>query len=151
LTGDPDEDLPIPGAHVRPNHRTEGHNFGTAEFTHEIENVVTVAAAPDAVLVLDRDRASAAFVQRAGNEDIVREYVATDPVAHFRRIRSGLVGRVKGHDFSFPNRAGQIVGERGDATAAGSKGRDESGSRNGATPLPAPPRVSRELFDSELP
>src|SRR5450830_446373 len=64
LTGDPDGDLPIPGAHVRPNHRTEDHNFGTAEFPHEIENVVTVAAAPDAVLVLDRDRAGAAFVQR---------------------------------------------------------------------------------------
>jgi hypothetical protein len=101
--------------------------------------------------VLDRNHAAAALIERTSDEDIVRKHVAAYPVAHFGRVRAGLVWRVKSHDFSFPNRAGQIVRKRGDATPAGRVGRDESGLRNGATPLQAPPRVSRELFDSEWP
>src|SRR5450759_904121 len=82
-----------------------------AKLAHEVEDVVTVAAASDAVLVLDRDHVDSAVVESARNEDVVRPHVAADPVAYFGWIRTRLVGGVKRHDLAVAHGTRQIVGE----------------------------------------
>jgi hypothetical protein len=106
-----------------------------AKLAHEVEDVVTVAAAPDAVLVLDRDHVDSAVVESARNEDVVRQHVAADPVAYFGWIRTRLVDGVKRHDLAVAHGTRQIVGESGDAAPARRIGGDERGSQNGTTPL----------------
>lgn len=95
----------------------ERHHDRHSGRSYEVEHVCSVAPAPDAVLVLDRDDIHATVVERSGRGYVVGPYVAPDAVVNFRRIRSGPIGWVEGNDLPPADRAGEVEREGRDAAA----------------------------------
>jgi hypothetical protein len=92
----------------------------------EVQDVLAVLAAPDPVLVLDRDDVDA-VTDGAGSVTVVSALIATDPVMDLEWVGDAALGVQEGDDLASARRAGEIVGERGDAAAARRVGGDESG------------------------
>ena len=80
------EDGPLAGRRVLQDgvKRGDGRDI---ERPDEVEDVCAVLAAPDPVLVLDRDDADAS-VQRAGGPQVVVRLVLANPMVDFDRIRA---------------------------------------------------------------
>ena len=72
---------------------------GDVERPDEVEDVLAVGAAPDPVLVLDRDEVDASR-QGAGGRAVVVALVATDQVMDFDRVRAASLGRDEGDDLA---------------------------------------------------
>ena len=77
---------------------------GPPERPDEVEDVRAVVAAPDAVLVLDRDDVGPRGVQRVGDVEVVLVLVATDAVPDLGRIGRRSGGRVQGDDLVMAGR-----------------------------------------------
>jgi len=89
-----------------------------AQRSDEVDDVVAVVAAPDAVFMLDRDDVDAAL-QRSRYLGVVGELVASDPVVDLDRVRRCLLGRMQGDDLAAASRFRKIVREGRDAAAPG--------------------------------
>ena len=101
----------------RPQHRVQRRHDGHVQGADEVEHVGSVAAAPDAVLVLDRDDLDVRRVQGGGRSKVVAARVPADPVPDRARVRLRTRDRVQGHDLVGPHRRRQVAREGGNPTA----------------------------------
>ena len=112
--------------------RGDGRDF---ERPDEVEDVRAVLAAPDPVLVLDRDDADAS-VQRVGGSQVVVRLVLSNPMVDFDRIRRRrLLGRMKGDDLTIAGVGREVAGEGGNAAASRWVRRDKGSANDGVAPL----------------
>ena len=75
------------------------HDRRHAQRADEVEHVLAILAAPDAVLVLDRDDVDAA-VQRLGGAQVVSALVLADPVVDLCGVGQCRAGRVQDGDLA---------------------------------------------------
>ena len=116
-------------------HGVESRHHGPPERPHEVEDVRAVGAAPDPVLVLDRDHVDAGRVERGGGGRVILLDVATDALTDLGRIGRRAGGRMQRDDLVVPDGPGQGLGERRDAAAMRRVRRDECGGRNIRAPF----------------
>jgi hypothetical protein len=91
-------------------------NGRDAKRTDEVDDVVAVVAAPDAVFMLDRNDVDAAL-ECSRDLGVVGELVASDPMVDLDRVRRCLLGRMQGDDLATAGRFSKIVREGRDAAA----------------------------------
>jgi len=109
-------------------------DYGDLDRAQEVEDVLAVVAAPDVVVVLDRDdiHAGAEYARRAG---IVIALVASDPVVDLEREGRAALGRQEDRDLAITRRGCQVARVGRDPVAAGGISGDECCPSDDAGPL----------------
>ena len=115
------------------------HDGRDAQRASEVQHVLAIVAAPDAVLVLDRDDVDAA-IERLGGPQVVGAFVLADPVSDFRGVGQGRAARMQDGDLTAAGRCGKVAGERRDPATAGEVRRDECGTDDDGSPSRATAR-----------
>ena len=100
----------------------------------EIDDVVAVVAAPDAVFMLDRDDVDT-LVDGSRDMSVVGLLIATDPVVHLEGIRRGLAGGVERHDLTAAAGRRKVLRERCDPALPGRIGGNECSPYDDGPPL----------------
>ena len=95
------QDPPL-GRRRRSQHGVQRRHDGHVQGADEVEHVGSIVAAPDAVLVLDRDDLDVRRVQGGGRSEVVAARVTADPVADHARVGRRTGDRVQGHDLVGP-------------------------------------------------
>jgi hypothetical protein len=104
--------------------RMEGGHRGDSQRIDEFGRQRTVRAAPDPVLVLDRDDVDAA-IERASRVDIVGRLVLADPMVDLERVGRRLARWMEGDDLALAGRPGKVMRERRDPAATRRVGRNK--------------------------
>jgi hypothetical protein len=110
------QDRALVGRRVAQDRMERGHDRDV-QGAREVDDVVAILAAPDAVLVLDRHDVDA-VVQRAGSSEVVGVLVLPDPVVDLGRVERRLLGWVQDRDLPATGGARQVMGEGRDSAAA---------------------------------
>jgi hypothetical protein len=101
------------------------------ECTNEVNDAGAVLAAPDPVLVLDRDDVDAP-AQGVGSARVVVRLVPADSMVDFDRIgRRRLLGRMKRDDLAVAGVGREVAGERGNSAVSWWIRRDEGSANDG--------------------
>jgi hypothetical protein len=85
--------------------RVERRNGWDLQGADEVKDVLTVGAAPDSVLVLDRDHIDA-VPEDPGGAFIVAPHFVLDPVMNILRVDEPRVGVMQDGNFMFARREG---------------------------------------------
>jgi hypothetical protein len=112
-----------------------------AEASRELEDVLAVLAAPDPVLMLDRDDVDA-VVERAGCADVVGRLFLADAVMDLGRVERRVVARMKDGDLASSSRGREVTREGGDPASSRRIRRDEGGSNDERAPLGESVRIA---------
>ena len=112
----PDQDLPLVRRGVSKD-RVQRGDGGPLKGAHEIQDVLAILAAPDPVLVLDRDDVRTAVVEPPCGGHVVAQDVAPYPMPDLGRVGSGFIGRVERHDLAVADGSGKVVRERRDSAS----------------------------------
>jgi hypothetical protein len=109
-------------------------DHGDIERAEEVEDILAIVAAPDRVVMLDRDDIDAR-PEGASGLGVIGALVASDPVVDLERERRTALGWEQDGDLAVTCRGRQIARVRRDTTAAGGIGGNESGPWDDVRPL----------------